>query len=76
MYYPAASKNHHAEYGGLLWHVKRMLMSGIALSEIYTYLSKDLIVTGVIIHDIEKLNEIDALSSKNMNIKKLVVKMA
>ena len=60
MYYPAAAKNHHAEYGGLLWHVKRMLMSGIALSEIYNYLSKDLVVTGVIIHDIEKLNEIDA----------------
>lgn len=60
MYYPAAAKNHHAEYGGLLWHIKRMLMSGIALSEIYDYLSKDLVVTGVIIHDIEKLNEIDA----------------
>ncbi|MBO4234934.1 MAG: HD domain-containing protein [Firmicutes bacterium] len=60
MYYPAAAKNHHAEYGGLLWHVKRMLMSGIALSEIYDFLSKDLIVTGVIIHDIEKLTEIEA----------------
>ena len=26
MYYPAAQKNHHAEMGGLLYHVKRMLM--------------------------------------------------
>ena len=60
MYYPAAAKNHHAEYGGLLWHLKRMLMSGIVLSDIYSFLSKDLVVTGVIIHDIEKLNEIDA----------------
>jgi len=60
MYYPAAAKNHHAEYGGLLWHLKRMLMSGIALSEIYDYLNKDLVITGVIIHDMEKLNEIDA----------------
>ena len=60
MYYPAAAKNHHAEYGGLLWHLKRMLMSGIAFSEIYDFVSKDLVVTGVIIHDIEKLNEIDA----------------
>lgn len=60
MYYPAAAKNHHSEYGGLLWHLKRMLMSGIVLSDIYGFLSKDLVVTGVIIHDIEKLNEIDA----------------
>ena len=60
MYYPAATKNHHAEYGGLLWHLKRMLMSGIALSDIYGFLNRDLVVTGVIIHDIEKLNEIDA----------------
>lgn len=60
MYYPAATKNHHSEYGGLLWHMKRMLMSGEALCNVYTYLNKDLVLTGVIIHDMEKLNEIDA----------------
>ena len=58
MYYPAASKNHHAEYGGLLYHVKRMLMSGLALCNIYTNLNRDLVAAGVILHDIEKLNEI------------------
>ena len=60
MYYPAAAKNHHAEYGGLLWHMKRMLMSGDALCNVYKYLNKDLVLTGVIIHDMEKLNEIEA----------------
>lgn len=60
MYYPAASKNHHAEYGGLLYHVKRMLMTGLAVCQIYTYLNKDLVVAGVILHDIEKLNEIQS----------------
>ena len=60
MYYPAAAKNHHAEYGGLLWHMKRMLMSGEALTGVYTFLNRDLVLTGVIIHDMEKLNEIDA----------------
>ena len=60
MYYPAASKNHHAEYGGLLYHVKRMLMSGIELCKIYTNLNRDLVCTGVIIHDIEKLTEIES----------------
>ena len=59
-YYPAASRNHHAEYAGLLWHMKRMIMSGKALCKIYDFLNEDLVVPGVIIHDMEKLNEIDA----------------
>lgn len=58
MYYPAAMRNHHAEYGGLLYHVKRMLMSGRRLCEVYTNLSRDLLLAGVMLHDIEKLNEI------------------
>lgn len=63
MYYPAAMSNHHAEYGGLLYHVKRMMMAGERLCEVYTNLSKDLLLAGVAIHDIEKLNEI--LSDEN-----------
>lgn len=59
-YYPAAAKNHHAEFGGLLWHMKRMLMTGKAVCDIYKFLNRDLIITGVIIHDMEKLNEIEA----------------
>lgn len=58
IYYPAAAKNHHAEYGGLLYHMKRMVLHGIDLCKIYPILNKDLLVTGVILHDIEKLNEI------------------
>ena len=58
MYYPAAMKNHHAEYGGLLYHVKRMMMAGDKLCEVYTNLNRDLLLAGVAIHDIEKLNEI------------------
>ncbi|MBQ6662502.1 MAG: HD domain-containing protein [Firmicutes bacterium] len=60
LYYPAAAKNHHAEYGGLLWHMKRMLMAGRSLCRVYDLLDEDLVMTGVIIHDMEKLNEIDA----------------
>ncbi len=58
MYYPAAMSNHHAEYGGLLYHVKRMMMMGEQACTVYTNLSKDLLLAGVAIHDIEKLNEI------------------
>ncbi len=60
LYYPAASKNHHAEMGGLLWHMKRMLLMGGRACEVYTDLDRDWVVTGVIIHDIEKIREIDS----------------
>lgn len=60
MYYPAAMSNHHAEYAGLLWHVKRMLMAGIKMCEVYTNLNRDLLLAGIVIHDIEKLNEIES----------------
>lgn len=58
MYYPAATKNHHAQLAGLLYHMKRMLMTGIRICEVYTILDRDLVLTGVILHDMQKLNEI------------------
>ncbi|MDI9493424.1 MAG: HD domain-containing protein [Bacillota bacterium] len=60
LYYPAAVKNHHAERGGLLYHMKRMAAMGEYFCKVYKNLNRDLVITGVIIHDIEKLNEIDA----------------
>ena len=60
MYYPAAQKFHHAQLGGLLYHTKRMLMNGERVCEVYTNLNRDLVLAGVILHDMEKLNEIDA----------------
>ena len=56
----ALNRNHHAEYGGLLYHVKRMLMTGLAVCDIYPILNRDLVAAGVILHDIEKLNEIES----------------
>lgn len=60
MYYPAASKNHHAQLAGLLYHVKRMLMNGEQMCRVYTNLNADLVMAGVILHDMEKINEIDS----------------
>lgn len=60
MYYPAAQKNHHAEMAGLLYHVKRMLMMAERACEVYTNLNRELVMTGVILHDMEKINEIDS----------------
>ena len=60
MYYPAAQKNHHAQLGGLLYHVKRMLMTGERVCQVYINLKRDLVAAGVILHDMEKLNEIES----------------
>lgn len=60
MYWPAAMSNHHAEYAGLLYHVKRMMMMGERACEVYTNLNRDLLLAGVALHDIEKLNELDS----------------
>lgn len=60
MYYPAAMSNHHAEYAGFLYHVKRMMMMGERACEVYTYLNKDLLLAGVALHDIEKLEELES----------------
>lgn len=60
MYYPAAQKNHHAERGGLLWHTKRMLMTGQQICTVYNNLNPDMVSAGVILHDMQKLNEINS----------------
>ncbi len=60
MYYPAAKSNHHAIKSGLLYHIIRMLRSGEVLCGVYPNLNKDLVLAGVILHDIEKMNEMHA----------------
>lgn len=60
LYYPGAARNHHAEYAGLLYHMKRMLDMGMKAASVYTNLDPDWIICGVIMHDMEKLNEIEA----------------
>lgn len=58
--YPAAKQNHHAVRSGLMYHIMTMLRMGEKVSEIYTGLNKDLIFSGVILHDIAKTAEMNA----------------
>lgn len=60
MTYPAAKKNHHAIRSGLLYHIIRMLRTGERLCDVYTNLDRDLVYAGIILHDMEKINEMDA----------------
>ena len=56
--YPAASKNHHEFVRGLATHVYGMLKIANALCDIYPSLNRDLLVAGVIVHDIGKIKEL------------------
>ena len=58
--HPAAVQNHHAIRSGLLYHTLTMLKAGEKITEIYTFLDKDLLFAGIILHDISKLDELDA----------------
>jgi len=60
MYYPAAQKNHHSVRSGWLYHIWTMLKSSEKISEVYSFLNTDLLFAGVILHDIAKLEEMDA----------------
>ncbi len=60
LFYPAAKSNHHAIRSGLLYHVLRMLQSAEKLLTVYTKLNRDLLYTGVFLHDLAKIDEMDA----------------
>lgn len=60
MHYPAAMKNHHSIRSGLLYHILTMLSLAERICEVYPHLDKDLLYGGVILHDLEKINEMDA----------------
>lgn len=59
-YYPAASKLHHAERSGLLHHTSTMLRMAGYVCEVYPQLDADLLAAGVILHDLCKIEEMDA----------------
>lgn len=60
MYYPAAKSNHHSIKGGLLYHITTMLKVSEKLLDIYTFLNKDLLYAGIILHDIAKTEEMES----------------
>lgn len=56
--YPAAMKNHHDFVSGLATHVLGMLHMADAVCNQYSLLNRDLMIAGVILHDIGKLIEL------------------
>ena len=60
LYYPAAQRIHHAERGGLLHHTTGMLRLAKAILPLYPQLDADLLVAGVLVHDLCKVEEMDS----------------
>jgi 3'-5' exoribonuclease len=55
---PAAKQLHHAWLGGLLEHVVSLLTLADRVAPHYPILHRDLLLTGVILHDIGKIREL------------------
>ncbi|OZM58148.1 3'-5' exoribonuclease YhaM [Lottiidibacillus patelloidae] len=56
--FPAATKNHHEFVSGLAYHVVTMLDLAKAIATIYPSLNKDLLYSGIILHDLGKVYEL------------------
>ena len=55
---PAAVKLHHAVCGGLLYHTLSIARLAEGVCTVYPFLNRDLLLTGVLLHDIAKLDEL------------------
>lgn len=63
LFWPAAYKLHHAMRGGLLMHTLSIVRLCERVCEIYSFIDKDLLISGAMLHDISKLEEYVASES-------------
>jgi len=55
---PAAMSYHHAYLGGLLEHVLSLVQLGDQLCDHYDFLRRDLLLAGLVLHDLGKIEEL------------------
>jgi len=67
MYYPAAQRMHHAERSGLMHHMTSMLRVAKALLPCYPFLDGDLVLAGILVHDLSKITEMNADTLGNVS---------
>ena len=60
LYYPAAFKLHHAMRGGLLQHTLSIVRLAQSVCKIYPFVDSDLLLSGAMLHDISKLQELNS----------------
>lgn len=66
--HPAAKAMHHAYRGGLLEHVVSMAELGKVVCGHYRDLDRDLVLVGVLFHDLGKLRELGAMPANDYTI--------
>ncbi len=59
LFWPAAFKLHHAIRGGLLYHTLSIIKLAEGVCSIYPAVDKDLLMCGIIVHDLCKIDEFD-----------------
>ena len=57
LYWPAANKLHHAVRAGLLMHTLSIVRLCESVCKIYTFVDRELLISGAILHDISKTEE-------------------
>lgn len=67
--YPAASSMHHAYMSGLAHHICGMLEIGEAMCKIHPALNRDLLLSGIILHDIGKIHEYESVTKPSFTLK-------
>ncbi|ODS30411.1 MAG: exoribonuclease YhaM [Candidatus Scalindua rubra] len=55
---PAAVQYHHAFLGGVLEHTLSVTKLGVKIAPLYPSLNRDLLICGIILHDIGKISEL------------------
>jgi len=66
--HPAAKSIHHAYRGGLLEHVVSMAELASAVAAHYRQLDRDLLLLGVLFHDLGKLRELGAMPANDYTL--------
>lgn len=61
--YPAATKFHHAYIGGLSYHTATMMRLMDGFLTVYPFLNADLLIGGILLHDILKTKELSDYAS-------------
>lgn len=57
--HPAAFRLHHAMVGGLMYHTMSMVQLAEAVSKVYPNVNRELLLSGVVLHDVAKTWELE-----------------
>lgn len=63
--YPAAMTFHHSYHGGIAYHSLSVLKVAMALGDLYSFLDKDYLIAGSLLHDIGKTVELSGTIGTN-----------